>query len=112
MTAYAVANLREVEMGPAVVEYLHRIDATLAPFKGRFLIHGGSKDVLEGEWPDDLVMIVFPDLALARRWYSSPAYQAIAPLRTGSARSNVILIEGVDERHRAKDILEDTSSSA
>jgi hypothetical protein len=34
MTSYAVAHLREVDRGPAVVEYLQRIDATLAPFDG------------------------------------------------------------------------------
>ncbi len=34
MTAYAVAHMRRVTMGPAIVEYLERIDATLAPFGG------------------------------------------------------------------------------
>jgi hypothetical protein len=28
--AYAVAHMRQVTMGPAIVEYLERIDATLA----------------------------------------------------------------------------------
>jgi uncharacterized protein (DUF1330 family) len=36
MPAYAVAHMRQVTMGPAIVEYLERIDATLAPFGGRF----------------------------------------------------------------------------
>ena len=41
MSAYAVANLHAVRMGPEIVRYLERIDATLAPFEGRFIIHGG-----------------------------------------------------------------------
>jgi hypothetical protein len=45
MTAYAVANLRNVRMGPAIIAYLQAIDATLAPFHGRFIIHGGDKTV-------------------------------------------------------------------
>jgi uncharacterized protein (DUF1330 family) len=38
MPAYAVADLRDVTMGPPIVEYLQRIDATLEPFNGRFLV--------------------------------------------------------------------------
>ena len=47
--AYAVAHLRNVNMGPPIEEYLQRIDATLEPFGGRFLIHGGE---LEGTGGD------------------------------------------------------------
>ena len=36
MPAYAVAHLRNVNMGPSIEEYLQRIDATLEPFAGRF----------------------------------------------------------------------------
>ena len=49
MSAYAIAHMRHVTMGPAVVEYLQRIDATLAPFGGRFIVHGGEVEVLEGD---------------------------------------------------------------
>jgi uncharacterized protein (DUF1330 family) len=28
-------------MGPSIVEYLQRIDVTLEPFAGRFMVHGG-----------------------------------------------------------------------
>jgi uncharacterized protein (DUF1330 family) len=48
VAAYAVALLRAVEMGPEIVAYLEQIDATLAPFGGRFLVHGGAKTILEG----------------------------------------------------------------
>ena len=64
--AYAVAHLRNVNMGPPIEEYLQRIDATLEPFGGRFLIHGGELEVLEGTWPRHLIVIEFPDRARAR----------------------------------------------
>jgi uncharacterized protein (DUF1330 family) len=51
MSTYAVAHLRKVNLGPEIVEYLQRIDATLGPFGGRFLVHGGQVEVLEGTWP-------------------------------------------------------------
>jgi hypothetical protein len=40
MSAYAIAHVQSVTPGPEIAEYLLRIDATLAPFQGRFLVHG------------------------------------------------------------------------
>jgi len=105
MTAYAVANLENVTVGTEIVEYLQRIDATLAPFSGRFIIHGGPKTVLEGEWPGDLIVIAFPDREQAHAWYDSPAYQAILPLRERNATGRAVILDGVDETHKATDVL-------
>ncbi|GGA76933.1 hypothetical protein GCM10011491_00110 [Brucella endophytica] len=105
MTAYAAALLHNVTMGPGIVEYLERIDETLKPFGGRYIIHGARKTVLEGEWPADLVMIAFPDMDHARDWYASPAYQKIVHLRTDNSEGSVVLLDGVDEDHKATDIL-------
>ena len=105
MPAYAVAHLREVDLGPAIVEYLERIDDTLRPFDGRFVIHGPPSAVLEGAWPGALIVLAFPDAAHARAWYDSPAYRAILPLRTEHAEGSAILIDGVDAEHRATDVL-------
>ncbi|WP_414472463.1 DUF1330 domain-containing protein [Microvirga sp. M2] len=105
MPAYAVARLHDVAMGPEIVAYLQKIDATLAPFDGRFIIHGGPVDSLEGAWSGDLIVIEFPDRARARDWYASSAYRAILPLRTRHSEGDVILIDGVPDDHRATDIL-------
>ena len=105
MTAYAIAHLRQVDFGPAIVEYLRRIDATLEPFGGRFVVHGATVEVLEGQWPGDIVVIAFPDLATARAWYASPAYQAILALRTDHSRGEVILVHGCDADHKGADLL-------
>jgi len=105
MTAYAIARLTNVRMGTGLRTYIAGIDATLAPFEGRFIIHGGPKIELEGAWPEDLIAIAFPDLDRARGWYASPAYQAILALRTANASGDVILIEGVGPGHKATDIL-------
>jgi uncharacterized protein (DUF1330 family) len=105
MTSYAIGHLRNVEMGPGIVSYLENIDATLAQFDGRFIIHGGKKYMLEDAFLGDLIVIAFPDLARAQSWYASSAYQDILPLRTKNADGAVFLIEGVDEDHHATDIL-------
>ncbi|KFG68053.1 DUF1330 domain-containing protein [Microvirga sp. BSC39] len=105
MPAYAVGHLHDVNLGPDIVEYLQRIDATLEPFGGRFIIHGGPVTHLEGSWSGDLIVIAFPDRNSARAWYESPAYRQILPLRTGNARGEVFFIEGVDADHKATDVL-------
>lgn len=105
MKAYAIAHLRNVVMGPAIVEYLERIDGTLAPFGGRFIIHGGRAEVLEGRWDGDLIVIAFADREQAKAWYRSSAYREIKPLRTDHATGEVILVEGVDADHKAIDVL-------
>jgi uncharacterized protein (DUF1330 family) len=103
--SYAVAHLQTVTVGPEIAEYLARIDATLEPFGGRFLVHGARAEVVEGPWQGDLVVIGFPDLAGARAWYSSAAYREIVGLRTGSSTGWAVLVEGVTGPHRATDVL-------
>ncbi|MEX0922714.1 MAG: DUF1330 domain-containing protein [Rhodovibrionaceae bacterium] len=105
MTSYAVAHLREVSLGEEIVAYVSRIDATLVPFGGRFLVHGDKAEVLEGAWPGDLIVIAFPDRASAEAWYASPAYQEILPLRLRNSQGDVVLVDGVGPEHRATDIL-------
>lgn len=105
MSTLAVARLRNVNMGPAIIEYLERIDATLEPYGGHFLVHGGKFEQLEGNWSGDLIIIEFADRETARAWYNSPSYQAILPLRTRNSEADIIFIDTVAADHRATDVL-------
>jgi hypothetical protein len=75
MSAYALAHMREIGPHPEVLEYLERIQTTLDPFSGRFIVHGGAIEVREGTWPGNLVIID------SRRW-RRPA-TSMTRLRTG-----------------------------
>ncbi|MFF3005219.1 DUF1330 domain-containing protein [Kitasatospora sp. NPDC057940] len=105
MTAYAIAQVHSVEFGPDIVEYLQRIDATLDPFDGRFLIHGDRIETVEGTWGQDLILIEFPDHQRLRAWYDSPAYQEILPLRTRHMTADVVFARGVPAGYRGADAL-------
>lgn len=105
MTAYAVAVIRETRFGPEIKEYLQRIDATLAPYSGRYRVHGGPYEPLEGTWSSDLVIIEFPSMEQAKAWYDSDAYAAIRPLRTAHTEGDVLLVQGVPDGHRGVDLL-------
>lgn len=105
MKTYAIGVLNDVTIGPPIVDYLERIDATLAPHGGEFIVHGASPTLLEGDHPGDVVIIAFPDRASARNWYHSEPYQAIVPLRADNSTSQILLVDGVDPGHLAPDIL-------
>ncbi|GAA2354856.1 DUF1330 domain-containing protein [Streptomyces cuspidosporus] len=93
--AFGLAHLRSRSPHPDIIEYLERIQATLDPYGGRFVIHTAELEVVEGSWPGSVVLIEFPGPAEARAWYESPAYQEILRLRTDHIEGDLILVEGV-----------------
>lgn len=95
MTAYAIAHLKTPAINADVIDYIDRVQGTLDPYGGRFLVHGGDVEVMEGPWPGSVVIIEFPDLTAAREWYASPAYQEILPKRTDHIDGAAIIVQGV-----------------
>jgi len=95
MSAYAIAHLRTPTANPDIYEYIERIQSTMDPFGGRFLVHGPDVEVREGTWPGTIVILEFPDVDKARAWYESPAYQEILPLRTRHIEAETIIVPGV-----------------
>lgn len=106
MKAYAIGHLTNVKMNDEILQYLKSINATLAPYAGKFIVHGATPDIKEGDWTGDLIIIEFPDQAKATSWYDSPAYQKIASLRSKNSDGTIMIIEGVDADHKATDILQ------
>jgi uncharacterized protein (DUF1330 family) len=97
--AYAVGYLRDVAFGDDIIRYMREIDATLEPFGGEFVVHGGHIEAVEGEWNGDLVIIRFPDRASAMAWYESADYQRILPLRLQNSHSMAAIVDGVKPGH-------------
>jgi uncharacterized protein (DUF1330 family) len=63
---------------------------------GHFLVRGGELTVLEGDWyPSRLVVVEFPDLEAATRWYESPEYVEARKLREGAADLRMVAVQGV-----------------
>jgi uncharacterized protein (DUF1330 family) len=70
---------------------------SVAAAGGRYLVRGGELVVLEGDWqPSRLVVLEFEDLAAARRWHESAAYQEARKLREGAARLRAVAVQGID----------------
>ena len=71
--------------------------SAIATGDGRFLVRGGKLVALEGDWqPSRVVVLEFADLAAAKRWHESQAYQETKKLREGAANLRVIAVQGVD----------------
>ena len=95
MAAYVIVNDEITDEG-TFSEFRERIGATVEAHGGRYLVRGGSVEVIEGGWsPDRLVVVEFDDGAAARAWLSSPEYVAIREIRRRSASADVIVAEGV-----------------
>ncbi|MEU8522608.1 DUF1330 domain-containing protein [Streptomyces sp. NBC_01216] len=112
MPAYGFAHLRDRRPHPEILEYLTRIQDTLDPFRGRFLIHGPPTVVVEGSWPGNMVLIEFPGMAEARAWYASPEYQKILRLRADHIDGDLVLVEGVAPGYHPRERAEKLRAAA
>ena len=94
MAAYVLAEV-DVTNPDGYKEYTAHVPATIARYGGRFLVRGGAAETLEGEWPKlRRVIIEFPDLEAAKRWWSSPEYEKPKALRRANSKGRLILLEG------------------
>ncbi|MGH7037747.1 MAG: DUF1330 domain-containing protein [Stellaceae bacterium] len=94
MPAYLIADVTVTD--PASYEpYRPLAAASIARFGGRFLVRGGAAELLEGApAPNRTVVIEFPDLETAQRWYRSEEYQRALKIRQAASRGRLILVEG------------------
>ncbi|HZW93241.1 MAG TPA: DUF1330 domain-containing protein [Candidatus Eremiobacteraceae bacterium] len=76
--------------------YRQAVSPNLAAAGGTYLVRGGEVEVLEGDWhPGRMVVVRFDSAEEARRWWNSPGYAELKALRQRSAKTNMILVEGV-----------------
>jgi uncharacterized protein (DUF1330 family) len=97
MTTYLINHLR-LPNGvpkPENLEYLEQVQATFAPYGGKWLVLDAQVESIEGAWPGSVVLMSFPDMETAKRWYRSDEYQEILHLRTENAVSDLILVDAV-----------------
>ena len=95
MSAYVVV---EVEVNDLVryEDYKAMVPPSLEAYGGRFLVRGGRVETLEGDWaPKRFVIVEFPSLEKAKAWWSSEEYAEAKALRQVTAKTQMIVVEGV-----------------
>jgi uncharacterized protein (DUF1330 family) len=95
MPAYFVAELdttNQAGMDP----YRAAVPATNTQYGGRYLTRGGAAELIEGgPEPKRIVILEFADIAAVKRWYNSPEYQKILPMRLDNSTGRAFVVEGV-----------------
>ena len=95
MPAYVIVDLTVTDL-PTMEEYRKRVPATLAAYGGRFLVRGGAHETVEGDWkPNRLVILEFPTMDQAKRWYDSEEYREPKAMRLRAGRGNMVMVDGV-----------------
>lgn len=95
MPAYVLADI-EVTDAAAYERYRALAPAAIAKYGGKYLVRGGATTVLEGNWqPHRVVVLEFPDVATAQRFYDSPEYAAARAVRAGAAKMSLFAVEGL-----------------
>ena len=95
MAAYCVFDVREVVDPTKLEEYRRGVLATVKQYDGRYVVMGGTCDVIEGEWkPKFPVIIRFPSRAAANAFNDSEAYAPVKALRHLYADSTLFIVEG------------------
>ena len=94
MSAYVIAEIDVVDPA-AYEEYRKQVLAVVTKFGGKFLVRGGRVEPREGGWtPKRIVVVEFPSLAQAQKWYDSPEYAPLIKLRQKASKGKLILVEG------------------
>lgn len=95
MSAYFLVDIREIKDAAKMAEYRSRIGALVEKFGGRFLVRGGPFEVVEGTYqPVMLVMLEFPTMDQARRWYDSEEYRDLKQMRLAATVANAFFMSG------------------
>lgn len=95
MSVFVIAQL-DVADPAAYEEYRRKAPATIAQHGGRYVARTPTPVVLEGQGINRVAVLEFPTEAHARRWYDSPEYRAILPLRQRHARGTLVLVPSLD----------------
>lgn len=101
MPAYVVALIRSISDPDTYKKYVAQVEATLAPFGGRFLARRPDPEVLEGgPAPSRTIILQFPDEDAARAWHASDAYQPVMRLRRAASEGMLVLLPEYEGRVR------------
>jgi len=93
MAAYVIGEV-EITKPDVIKIYSSMVAAAVDKFGGRYLARGAVPQVLEGGPAHKMLVIEFPSLEQAQRWYASPEYAEAKAVRQGASNLRLVLIDG------------------
>lgn len=95
MPAYMIVQLRITDEAKFAA-YRAAVPSVVESFGGRYLVRGGEVEVLEGSRYDGrrVVVFEFPSIEAIKRFWHSPEYANVKPLRENAAEVDAWVIPG------------------
>ncbi|MGO2241565.1 MAG: DUF1330 domain-containing protein [Halomonas sp.] len=97
MPAYVVLTREHTHDAQEMEQYATKAKAAREGHAPQPLAFYGDVEVMEGSSMEGAVILRFSDMAAARAWYQSPAYQEARKHRFQRADYRVFIVEGVEE---------------
>ena len=95
MSAYVVTEIEVID-AERYEGYKQMVAPSIAAYGGKFLVRGGATENIEGTWsPRRLVILEFSSTAQAKTWWNSPEYAEAKALRQATARTEMVVAEGI-----------------
>lgn len=95
MSAYIVARI-EITDANKMKEYQTLTPAVIEAHGGKFIARGGDVVTLEGDDETRRVVVIeFPDMATAKKFWDSPEYDVARQTRIGGADFQAFIVDGV-----------------
>ncbi len=76
--------------------YVAALQEVLRKFGGRYVVHAGQSELVEGKARSRIIVIEFSSYRVALDCYHSPEYAKAIPLRKPVADADLLVIEGYD----------------
>ena len=97
--AYLVVTIKQILDESAFDEYAERVRPILKQYSGRWVAIEPRHEIRAGAWPYvRTVLVVFPTIEQAQRWYDSPEYREIIPLRQRAIDANIVMVRSLSEK--------------
>jgi uncharacterized protein (DUF1330 family) len=94
MAAYVIVEI-EILDPKGYEEYKSRAGENVAKYGGKYIVRGGTTEVLEGDWkPNRIVVLEFESMERAKDWLHCEEYREPRKMRHRTARTNMVLVQG------------------
>jgi uncharacterized protein (DUF1330 family) len=95
MAGYVIVEI-DVTDPVGYEEYKKKAAAAVNQYDGKYIVRGGATETLEGDWqPKRIVILEFPSMQRAKEWLHCAEYREPRKMRHRTAKTNMILVEGV-----------------
>jgi uncharacterized protein (DUF1330 family) len=95
---YVVVTIKKVLDIEAFRDYAVKVYPIIERFGGNYVAVDKTPDVRSGEWPFvRTVIVAYPNFAAAQRWYDSPEYREIIPIRQRAIDANIVIVRDPEE---------------